>query len=129
MEQHRANPACANCHAKMDPLGFAFENFDAIGAYRTKDGAFDIDSSGTLPDGKTFQGPAELKQILKEKKDQFSRCLAEKMLTYAIGRGLEYYDKRPVDRVVAQLAKNDYKFSTLIAEIVKSDPFRLRRGQ
>ena len=83
----------------MDPLGFAFENFNAIGAFRAKDGDFPIDASGTLPDGKTFKGPEELKQILKEKKDLFSRCLAEKMLIYAVGRGLEYYDQRPVDKI------------------------------
>lgn len=129
MEQHRANVACANCHAKMDPLGFAFENFNAIGAFRSKDGDFDIDPSGQLPDGKKFNGPAELKQILKEKKDLFSECLAEKMLIYAVGRGLEYYDKRPVDRICQNLANGDYKFSALVTEIVKSDPFRMRRGK
>jgi hypothetical protein len=129
MEQHRANASCANCHARMDPLGFAFEHFDAIGAFRAKDGNFSIDASGTLPDGRSFQGPDELKAILKEKKELFSRCLAEKMLTYALGRGVEYYDKPAVDKLVAALAKNDYKFSTLVAEIAKGDPFRLRRGK
>ncbi|MCE9532565.1 MAG: DUF1592 domain-containing protein [Planctomycetes bacterium] len=129
MELHREKVACANCHAKMDPIGFAFENFNAIGAFRARDGDFPIDASGTLPDGKTFQGPAELKQILKEKKDLFSRCLAEKMLTYAVGRGLEFYDKRTVDKICANLAKGDYKFSVLVGEIVRSDPFRLRRGK
>jgi hypothetical protein len=113
----------------MDPIGFGFENYDAIGAFRTKDGGFAIDPSGTLPDGKSFKGPAELKQILKGKKELFSRCLAEKMLTYALGRGLEYYDRPAVDRINAAQAKNDYRFSTLVTEIVKSDPFRLRRGK
>jgi hypothetical protein len=129
LEQHRANPSCANCHAKMDPLGFAFENFNAVGAFRTKDGDFPIDPSGELPDGKKFQGPAELKQILKEKKDLFSRCLAEKMLTYAVGRGIEYYDKRAVDKICENLAKDGYKFSTLVTEVVKSEPFRMKRGK
>jgi hypothetical protein len=129
MEQHRANPACAGCHARMDPLGFAFENFNAVGAFRKKDGNFDIDPSGTLPDGKTFKGPAELKAILKEKKDLFARNLAEKMLTYALGRGVEYYDRPTLDRICAALAKNDYKFSVLVTEIAKSEPFRLRRGK
>lgn len=129
MEQHRANPACANCHARMDPLGFAFENFNAIGAFRAKDGNFDIDASGTLPDGKSFKGPAELKVILKEKKELFSRCLAEKMLTYALGRGVEYYDKATIDRISTALTGNNYRFSTLVTEIVKSDPFRMRRGK
>jgi hypothetical protein len=126
MEQHRANPICASCHARMDPIGFAFENFDAIGAWRTKEGAFDIDPSGELPDGQTFKGPAELKNILKDKKELFARSLAEKMLTYALGRGLEYYDKCAVDKIVAALEKNDYRFSTLIAETVNSDPFQMR---
>jgi len=82
-----------------------------------------------LPDGQAFKGPAELKTILKAKKDLFSRCLTEKMLIYAAGRGLEYYDRRTVKAIVAALAKTDYKFSTLVVEIVKSDPFRLRRGK
>lgn len=128
MEEHRKNPACANCHAKMDPLGFAFENFNAVGAFREKDEGVTIDPSGVLPDGTQFNGPAELKKILLTKKDLFARCLTEKLMTYALGRGLEYYDKRSVDRVVAQLAQGDYKFSVLVTEIVKSDPFRMRRG-
>lgn len=125
---HRENPSCANCHAKMDPLGFALENFDAVGAFRTKDGAFEIDPSGELPDGQKFAGPAELKQILIEKKELFARCLAEKMLIYALGRGLEYYDQPTIDRIYAALEKNDYRFSTLVTEIARSDPFRMRRG-
>ncbi len=129
MEQHRVDPACANCHAKMDAIGFAFENYDAVGAFRTKDEGLAIDPSGKLPDGQSFKGAAELKQILKGKKDLFSRCLTEKMLTYALGRGVEYYDRPTVERVNAALAKNDYRFSVLVTEIVKSDPFRLRRGK
>jgi len=126
MEQHRANPVCASCHARMDPIGFAFENYDAIGAFREKDGQFPIDPSGELPDGKTFQGPAELKLILKDKKELFARSLAEKMLTYALGRGLEYYDKCAVDKLLAELEKNDYRITTLIVETVNSDPFQMR---
>lgn len=129
MEQHRQNPACAGCHARMDPLGFAFENFNAVGGYRKKDGNFDIDASGTLPDGKAFKGPGELKAILKEKKALFARNLTEKMLTYALGRGVEYYDRPTLDRVGAALEQNQYKFSTLVLEIAKSEPFRLRRGK
>jgi hypothetical protein len=128
MEQHRANPACASCHARMDPLGFAFENYDAIGAFRQKDGIFEIDPAGELPGGKKFQGPAELKTLLKERRDEFARCLTEKMLTYAIGRGVEHYDRPVVDRIVKQLAQQDYKFSALISEIVQSDAFVKRRG-
>jgi hypothetical protein len=126
MEQHRANPVCASCHARMDPIGFAFENYDAIGAFREKDGQFPIDPSGELPDGKAFQGPAELKLILKDKKELFTRSLAEKMLTYALGRGLEYYDKCALDKLLAALEKNDYRITTLIVETVNSDPFQMR---
>lgn len=126
MEQHRENAVCASCHNRMDPLGFAFENFDAIGRWRDKDGKFAVDASGVLPDGRKFQGPAELKKILKEKKEMFGRCLAEKMLTYGLGRGLEYYDKCAVDKIVAALARNDYRFSTLLLEVVQSEPFQMR---
>jgi hypothetical protein len=129
MEAHRKNPACANCHAKMDGLGFGLENFDAIGGFRTKDGDAAIDSSGELPGNVKFTGPAELKTVLLSKKDLFARCLTEKLLTYAIGRGLEFYDRRAVDAITASVAKHDYKFSALVTEIVKSDPFRMRRGK
>lgn len=129
MEAHRKNPACANCHAKMDGLGFGLENFDAIGGFRTKDGNAPIDSSGELPGNVKFNGPTELKTLLLSKKDLFAKCLTEKMMTYALGRGLEFYDRRAVDAITAAVAKNDYKFSTLVIEIVKSDPFRMRRGK
>ena len=128
LEQHRADPACANCHAKMDPIGFALENYNAIGAFRNKDGEIEIDTTAELPDGTTFEGITDLKQILKDKKQEFVRCLTEKLLTYALGRGLEYYDRPTVDRIVAQLEAEGYRSSALITEIVKSDPFRLRRG-
>ncbi len=127
MEQHRVNPTCASCHAKMDPLGFAFENFDAIGAWREKDaGGFPIDASGVLPDGKTFSGAAGLKAVLEEKKDLFLRSLTHKMLTYALGRGVEYYDRPTIEHITTALTKNDHRFSTLILEIVQSDPFQKR---
>jgi hypothetical protein len=129
MEQHRANPACANCHAKMDPLGFAFENYNAIGRYRDKDGEFPIDPSGTLPGGKSFQGPAELKAILLERRELVARSLAEKMLVYALGRGLESYDRPALKKITAALAADNYKFSRLAIEIALSDPFRMRRGK
>lgn len=128
MEQHRANPACASCHTQMDALGFALENYNAVGAWRTKDGADVIDAVGTLPDGKSFNGPAELKGVLKDKRERFVRNLTEQLLTYALGRGLEYYDSRAVRQINAELAKQDYHFSALVTAIVKSDPFRLRRG-
>ncbi|MGC3966308.1 MAG: DUF1592 domain-containing protein [Pirellulales bacterium] len=128
MQQHRADPACANCHAKMDQLGFAFENFNAVGAFRAKDGDDVIDPSGVLDGDKKFAGPAELRKILLERKDDFARCLAEKLLIFALGRGMEYYDDRAVTRIVDSLRENDYKFSTLCVEIARSEPFRLRRG-
>ena len=127
MEQHRANPLCASCHQKMDPLGFAFENFDAIGAWRDKDaGGFAIDASGVLPDGKSFKGAAGLKAVLDTKRDLFLRNLANKTLTYALGRGLEYYDRQAVEQIVSALPKNNYRFFTLVLEIVKSEPFQMR---
>jgi mono/diheme cytochrome c family protein len=127
MEQHRADPNCAVCHQHMDTLGFSFENFNAIGAWRTMDGKFSIDPSGTLPNGQAFKGAKELTTLLKRDKDLFARCLAEKLLTFALGRGLEYSDKCAVDQIVAAVAKNDYRFSSLAMEIVKSDPFEMRR--
>lgn len=126
LEQHRSKAICASCHARMDPIGFAFENFDAIGRWRDKDGEFAIDASGVLPDGQTFNGPAELKAILKSKKDLFRRALAEKMLTYALGRGLEHYDRCAIDKILTALDKNGDKFSTLLVETVNSEPFQMR---
>ncbi|HEX4645518.1 MAG TPA: DUF1592 domain-containing protein, partial [Verrucomicrobiae bacterium] len=130
MEQHRADPICASCHARMDPIGFGFENFDGIGAWRARDGNFPIDPSGELTSGESFQGAGDLKAILlKQKKEQFIRCLSEKMLTYALGRGLEHYDKCAVDQIAKDLSKNNYKFDALVADVVKSTPFQMRRGE
>lgn len=128
MEQHRKNPACANCHEKMDALGFAFENFDGVGGFRLKDGDFDIDPAGTLPSGQSFKGPAELKSILKQDHEPFTRCLTEKLMIYALGRGIEFYDRPVVERVVKVVGEKDHKFVALVTEIVKSEPFRMRRG-
>lgn len=128
MEQHRANPSCANCHQQMDALGFAFENFDAVGRFRDADADGKIDSSGKLPDGKTFQGAADLRTILKDKKDLVARNLAEKLTTYALGRGLEYYDERAIRKILGDVARAEYRFSSLLVSIVQSDPFRMRRG-
>jgi len=129
MEQHRDNPLCASCHQRMDPIGFAFENYDAIGAWRDKDGKFDIDPSGTLPGGQSFEGPRGLKTVLKSKKDLFCRCLIEKMLVYATGRGLEYYDRCAVDKILQALEQNDYRFSVLLTEVIGSEPFQMRTAQ
>ncbi|HZE98505.1 MAG TPA: DUF1592 domain-containing protein, partial [Planctomycetota bacterium] len=129
MEQHRANPACANCHTRMDAIGFSMENFNAVGAWRSKDGNFDIDPAGTLPDGTGIKGVGDLKKVILAKKDLFARCLIEKMLIYALGRGVEPYDDRAIDKALASVSKGGYKFSAVVAEIAKSDPFRLRRGK
>jgi hypothetical protein len=128
MEKHRTDPGCASCHARLDPIGFGMENFDAIGAWRTVDAGAPVDSSGELPDGSKFNGPGELIQVLKKQKGTFLKNLNSQLLTFALGRGLEYYDKCAVDTMVAAEAKKDYRFSAIIAEIVKSEPFRMRRG-
>jgi hypothetical protein len=128
LEQHRKNPTCAACHARMDPLGFGLENFDAVGAWRTSDGAIAIDSSGSLPDGRTFQGPDGLKAILAADRDAFAGCLTAKLLTYALGRGLERYDRATVKEITQHIAAKDYRFSSLIQEIVASRPFQMRKG-
>jgi Protein of unknown function (DUF1588)/Protein of unknown function (DUF1585)/Protein of unknown function (DUF1592) len=125
LEQHRADPACANCHKLMDPLGLALENYDAIGRYRTHDEGQPIDASGVLPDGTAVKNSEELRKILSSKhRDDFVQCLTEKMLTYALGRGLEYYDKCAVDKIVAKMKQDNYRFSTLLTEIVLSEPFQ-----
>jgi hypothetical protein len=129
MEQHRTNPTCASCHARMDPIGFGMENFDGIGAWRDKDGDAPVDSSGELVTGEKFKNPAELHRILlTDKRNVFFRCMTEKMLTYALGRGMDYYD-RPTIAAISQKLADDSKFSTLVLEVVKSVPFQMRRGE
>ena len=125
---HRQNPTCATCHSKIDPLGFALENYDVLGRWRSEEGGKPIDSKGELPDGKTFDGPDQLKTILMERKQLFIRNLTSKVLAYALGRGLILEDYCTVDRVVEELAKGDYRAHTLIREIVLSIPFRYRTG-
>jgi mono/diheme cytochrome c family protein len=128
MEQHRANPNCATCHQRMDPIGFGFENYDAIGAWRTKDGNFDIDPSGVLPSGEKFQGPKELKKVLLKRDELFRKCLTDRLLTFGLGRGLEPYDKCAVDDISAAVAKDGNRFHRLVLEIARSEPFQWRRG-
>ena len=123
---HRAHPDCAGCHAKMDPIGFALENYDAIGRWRDTDGAFPIDPSGKIVGGIEVAAPEDLKKALVQK-DKFVETLSEKLLTYALGRGTEYYDKRAIDLIVEQLKANDHRFSSLIDAIVTSDPFLKRQ--
>ena len=124
MERHRSDPNCASCHGRMDPLGFALENFDANGAWRTHEGGRAIDASGRLPGGREFRGPEGLRDVLRSRRDAFVRCLAEKMLIYAIGRGLDRADRRAVDRIVGRLRHDGYRFSALILAVVESRPFR-----
>jgi hypothetical protein len=129
LEKHRANAVCAGCHARMDPLGFGLENYDAIGRWRTTEGKFPIDASGVLPNGKSFTGAAELKEILKADSGTFVRALSEKMLTYALGRGLEAYDRPAVEKIVKDVENNGFRFSQLIRSTVGSLPFQMRRGE
>jgi hypothetical protein len=129
MEQHRANPACASCHKIMDPLGFALENFDAIGQWRTKESAGPIDATGQLADGTKVSTPTDLRKALLARPDQFVGTVAEKMLTYALGRGVEYYDMPVVRSITHQASANQYRFSSLILAIVKSTPFQMKKAQ
>jgi hypothetical protein len=129
LERHRADPSCASCHRHMDGIGFGLENFDAIGKWRAKDAGKPIDAKGTLADGTSFDGVVELKQLLVTKRrDEFLRALTEKMMTFALGRKLEYSDAPAVAQIVDQLKKDNYRFSTLVAGIVRSEPFRYARA-
>jgi hypothetical protein len=113
----------------MDALGFGLENYDAVGAWREKDGEFAIDASGSLPGGASFQSPAELRQILKGRGAEFRRCLTEKLLTFALGRGLEYYDECAVNQMVRNIETHRDTFAAVVWEIVNSDPFQKRRAK
>ena len=129
MEQHRVDPVCASCHARMDPIGFGLEGFDAIGAWRAQDETGPIDTVGQLVSGEKFKGPAELRTILlTRKRGDFLRCATEKMLTYALGRGLEFYDRLAIEKVSHSLEK-DPSFSNLVLGVVNSVPFQMRRGE
>ncbi len=126
---HRENPVCASCHVQMDAIGFGLENFDAVGRWRERDGKHAIDPSGVLPSGESFRSPQELVAILKNRKKQFSRTFTEKMLTYALGRGLTFHDRCTVDKITAAVAEQDYRFVAVVTEIVLSDAFRKQRGE
>jgi mono/diheme cytochrome c family protein len=128
--QHRASPQCASCHATMDPLGLSLENFDMVGRWRDVDEALaPIDASGTLPDGTKFDGPAGLRAVLMSDPDRFVRTVTEKLLTYALGRGLEHYDMPAVRKIVRDAAKSNYRASSLVIGVVNSRPFLMRRRQ
>ena len=126
MEQHRANAACASCHARMDPLGFALENFDATGQWRTRDGDTVIDATAALPDGTRFSGPTGLRNWVTARPEQFATSVTEKLMIYALGRGLEHYDAPAVRKIVRDSAAGGYKFQSLILGAVKSTPFQMR---
>ena len=129
MEEHRANPVCASCHERMDPIGFALENFDAVGKWREVEGGAEIDTSGRLPDGTTFSGLPELRGVLLARQDEFVTTVTEKLLTYALGRGVEYYD-RPAIRAIAREAEaDDYRWSALVLGVTRSLPFQMRRSE
>jgi mono/diheme cytochrome c family protein len=129
METHRTNAICASCHSRMDPLGFALENYDAIGKWRTMDGGFPVDSSGILPGGKKFANSAEMRQILSERVPELTRTLTEKLLIYSLGRGLQRYDRPTVNRITKKIAASGYGFQTLVQEVVRSLPFQSRRAE
>ena len=129
MERHRENPVCANCHAQMDPLGFALENFDGIGGWRTTEAAMPIDASGQFIDGTRFADAADLRRLLVVKREEFVRTLTERLLTFAVGRGVEHYDMPAVRTIVRDARSADYRWSSLILGIVESVPFRMRRAE
>jgi hypothetical protein len=126
MEQHRRSPACANCHKIMDPIGLALENFDAVGAWRTRDGATPIDASGQLTDGTKIDGPVSLRNALLHRREEFVRTVTEKLLTYALGRSLEFSDMPTVRHIVREAARDQYRWSSLVLGVVSSAPFRMR---
>lgn len=126
LEIHRADPGCASCHKVMDELGFGLENYDAIGRWRDKEGSFDVDASGTLPTGEHFQGAVELTAILKQREQDFARCFVEKLLTFALGRGLEFYDKCAVDQIVDEVRRDNMRISAAVLGVARSVPFRMR---
>jgi hypothetical protein len=129
LEQHRANPGCAGCHAVMDPIGFALENYNGIGQWRAEDGGSPIDASGKLPDGTRFSGPSGLRNTMStSKREEFANTVTEKLLTYGLGRGLEYYDQPAVRSILRECGPGDYRMRDLIQAVVMSTPFLERRG-
>jgi hypothetical protein len=124
LEQHRKDPSCAPCHVLMDPIGFGLESYDAVGSWRTHEGQALIDTSGSLPDGKSFRGAQDLKAILRGQSDAFTRNLTEKLLTFALGRGLEPYDRPAVEAIGKRVRESKYRFSSLIMGVVESAAFQ-----
>jgi hypothetical protein len=129
MEAHRANAACAGCHKLMDPIGFALENFDGIGRWRTTDAGAPINSAGVLPDGSPISNAAELRAALLNRPEQIVRTTTEKLLMYALGRGVDYYDMPVIRKIVREAAPSDYRWSAIVLGVVKSTPFQMRRSR
>ena len=130
MEQHRANPVCASCHKLMDPLGFALENFDAVGRWRERsESNTPIDATGVMPDGRPFEGPTGLRTVLLGAPDQFVTTVTEKLMTYALGRGVEYFDAPTIRDIVRHAEREDYRFASIVSGIVNSTPFQMRKAQ
>jgi hypothetical protein len=130
MEQHRANPVCASCHKLMDPLGFALENFDAVGRWRERsESNTPIDATGVMPDGRQFEGPTGLRTVLLGAPDQFVTTVTEKLMTYALGRGVEYFDAPTIRDIVRNAEREDYRFASIVSGIVNSTPFQMRKAQ
>jgi len=129
LQKHRANAQCAGCHDKIDPYGLGFENFDAIGVWRTNEGGFDIDSSGIMPNGKAFKDLAEFRMLLQANQNAFRKAFVEKLLIYALGRGLEYADKYAVQDICSDASRQQDRFSSIIMAIVESDLFQKRKAK
>ncbi|HMB73134.1 MAG TPA: DUF1585 domain-containing protein, partial [Gammaproteobacteria bacterium] len=126
LEQHRENPTCASCHTIMDPIGLALENFDSIGGWRTEDVGEPIDATGTLVDGTAVDGPSDVREVLVDHAESFVTVATEKLMTYALGRSVEYYDMPAIRKIVREAADDDYRFSSLIYGVVTSVPFQMR---
>jgi hypothetical protein len=129
MEEHRRNAVCASCHVRMDPLGFALENFDAIGRWRGRSDGVPIDSSGVLPDGTAFEGVPGLRTLLVSHRQEFLQTVSQKLLTYAIGRSPEYYDMPAIRKIQRESAAQDYRWSAVILAVIQSTPFQMRRAE
>jgi hypothetical protein len=127
LERHRANPSCASCHAVMDPIGFSLEGFDLIGEWRETDGGTPVDATGKLADGTPLDGPDSLRRALLARREAVATAAVEKLLTYALGRRVEYFDMPAVRRIVHDAARDNYRFSSLITGIVTSVPFQMKR--
>ena len=128
LELHRVNVTCVSCHRTMDAIGFGFENFNAIGQWREREHDQPIDAAGDLPSGEKFNSPKELIHLLSQRQDDFVRHLASKLLTFGLGRGLEYYDRAALDEIVENTRSNGFRFQDIVREVVLSRPFRWHRG-